>query len=76
MLPFVVLGDVAGLEILHPAAVVVLGGVVTSTLLILGCVPALYLRFGAGARTARTRWTSRPCRTERFLHSTMMSLKT
>lgn len=47
VLPFVVLGDVAGLEIVHAAAVVVLGGLVTTTLLTLVCVPALYLRFGA-----------------------------
>ncbi|MEO8117890.1 MAG: efflux RND transporter permease subunit [Rhodoferax sp.] len=47
MLPFVVLGDVAGLEILHAVAVVVLGGLVSATLWLLVCVPALYLRFGA-----------------------------
>ena len=51
MLPFVVLGDVAGLEIVHATAVVVLGGLVTTLLLTLVCVPALYLRFGA--RTAQ-----------------------
>ncbi len=50
VLPFVVLGEVAGLEIVHSTAVVVLGGLVTTTLLTLVCVPALYLRFGA--RTA------------------------
>ena len=47
MLPFVVLGDVAGLEIAHATAVVMLGGVVSVALLLLTCVPALYLRFGA-----------------------------
>ena len=47
VLPFVVLGDVAGLEILHPAAVVILGGLVTSTVLTLFVIPALYLRFMA-----------------------------
>ena len=50
-LPFVVLGDVAGLEIVHAIAVTVLGGLVTTTLVTLICTPALYLRFGA--RTAR-----------------------
>jgi hypothetical protein len=40
---------VAGLEILHPLAVVVLGGLVTSTLLSLFVLPALYLHFGAGS---------------------------
>jgi len=47
VLPFVVLGDVAGLEIVHSIAVVVLGGLVTTSLLALVCVPALYLRFGS-----------------------------
>jgi multidrug efflux pump subunit AcrB len=45
MVPFVALGTVAGTEILHPLAVVVLGGLVTSTLVTLFVVPALYLRF-------------------------------
>jgi Cu/Ag efflux pump CusA len=47
-LPFAILGDVAGLEIAHPLAVVVVGGIVTSTLGTLLVVPALYARFGAG----------------------------
>jgi CzcA family heavy metal efflux pump len=46
-LPFVLRGDIAGLEILHPAAVVILGGLVISTALSLLGVPALYLLFGA-----------------------------
>jgi Cu/Ag efflux pump CusA len=46
-LPFVILGNVAGLEIAHPLAVVVTGGIVTSTLGTLFVVPALYARFGA-----------------------------
>jgi Cu/Ag efflux pump CusA len=48
VLPMVVFGSVAGLEILHPMAVVILGGLVTSTLLSLFVLPALYLRFGTG----------------------------
>jgi Cu/Ag efflux pump CusA len=44
-LPFAVFGNVAGLEILHPAAVVILGGLVTSTILAVFVVPALYPRF-------------------------------
>src|ERR671921_2432464 len=48
-LPFVAMGDVAGLEIVHPMAVVLLGGLVTTTLLALFVLPILYLRFGAGA---------------------------
>jgi Cu/Ag efflux pump CusA len=50
-LPFVVFGDVAGLEIAYPAAVVILGGLVTSTLLALVLVPALYRRFGFAPAT-------------------------
>jgi Cu/Ag efflux pump CusA len=48
VLPFAIMGDVAGLEIAHPLAVAVLGGVVTSTLGTLFVLPALYARFGAG----------------------------
>jgi Cu/Ag efflux pump CusA len=50
VLPFVVMGDVAGLEIVHPMAIVMLGGLITTTLLSLFVLPVLYLRFGAGAR--------------------------
>ncbi|HEY7686530.1 MAG TPA: efflux RND transporter permease subunit [Gemmatimonadales bacterium] len=46
MLPLVVLGKVAGLEIVHPIAAVILGGLVTTTVFNLHVVPALYLRFG------------------------------
>jgi Cu/Ag efflux pump CusA len=48
VLPFAIMGDVAGLEIAYPLAVVVLGGVVTSTLGTLFVLPALYARFGGG----------------------------
>jgi Cu/Ag efflux pump CusA len=48
ILPFAIMGDVAGLEIAYPLAVVVLGGVVTLTLGTLFVLPALYARFGAG----------------------------
>jgi Cu/Ag efflux pump CusA len=47
VLPFVAFGNVAGLEILHPAAVMILGGLVTSTILALFVIPALYPRFAA-----------------------------
>jgi hypothetical protein len=49
-LPFVIMGNAAGLEIVHPMAIVILGGLLTSTLLGLFILPALYLRFGAGAQ--------------------------
>ncbi|MEU0404300.1 efflux RND transporter permease subunit [Streptomyces sp. NPDC006197] len=45
VLPAVVLGTIEGMEVLHPLAVVVLGGLVTSTLVTLFIVPALYIRF-------------------------------
>ena len=51
-LPFVVMGNTAGLEILHPMAVAALGGILTSTLISLVVVPALYVRFGSGAASA------------------------
>jgi Cu/Ag efflux pump CusA len=41
------LGDIAGHEIVRPMAIVILGGLVTTTLLNLFVAPALYLRFGS-----------------------------
>jgi CzcA family heavy metal efflux pump len=52
LVPLVVLGSRPGHEIEHPLAVVILGGLVTSTLLNLFIVPSLYLRFGRGRRDA------------------------
>jgi Cu/Ag efflux pump CusA len=49
LLPLVARGSIPGHEIEHPMAVVILGGLVTSTLLTLFMVPFLYLRFGAGS---------------------------
>jgi len=46
-LPLVLFGNIAGLEIVYPMAIVVLGGLVTTTLLTLVGVPAMYLLFGA-----------------------------
>lgn len=46
MAPLLVLGSVAGLEILRPMAFVVLGGVATSTLFALLVVPAVILNTG------------------------------
>jgi Cu/Ag efflux pump CusA len=51
LLPFVALGDRAGLEVVHPMAVAMLGGLVTSTLLSLFLMPTLYSRFGAGSES-------------------------
>ena len=44
--PFAVSSGAIGLEIIGPMAVVVLGGLVTATLLTVLVVPALYLRYG------------------------------
>jgi Cu/Ag efflux pump CusA len=45
LVPLVALGDIPGHEIEHPMAIVILGGLATSTLLNLFVVPLLYLRF-------------------------------
>jgi CzcA family heavy metal efflux pump len=50
LVPLVVLGERPGHEIEHPLAVVVLGGLATSTLLNLFVLPSLYLRFGRRRR--------------------------
>jgi Cu/Ag efflux pump CusA len=52
LVPFVVLGNVAGNELTHVAAAVILGGVVSSTLLNLLVVPAVCLAFGSRAPVA------------------------
>jgi CzcA family heavy metal efflux pump len=50
VLPFVVLGPRPGLELVHPLAVVILGGLISTTLVGLFLLPALYLRLGASPR--------------------------
>jgi Cu/Ag efflux pump CusA len=52
LLPIVFMGNVAGLEILHPAALVIIIGVFASALVNLFVVPALYLSF-ATSRPAK-----------------------
>jgi CzcA family heavy metal efflux pump len=49
LVPIVFGGSRAGYEIEHPLAVVILGGLATSTLLNLFIVPALYLKYGRSA---------------------------
>ena len=43
--PFALTGSVAGQEVVHPLAIVMLGGLLTTTLLNLFVVPVVYLRF-------------------------------
>jgi Cu/Ag efflux pump CusA len=62
VVPLVALGDRPGHEIEYPLAIVILGGLASSTLLNLFVVPSLYLRFGhsrRGPRTGRMRRASR-----------------
>ena len=46
LVPLIVTGNIAGQEIEYPMATVILGGLVTSTLVNLFIVPSLYLRWG------------------------------
>jgi CzcA family heavy metal efflux pump len=46
LLPLILAGDIPGQEIEYPMAIVILGGLITSTLLNLLVVPTLYLHFG------------------------------
>ena len=45
LVPLVLRGNIPGQEIEHPMAMVILGGLITSTLLNLFVVPSLYLHF-------------------------------
>ena len=45
LVPLLVAGTIPGHEVEHPMAVVIMGGLITSTLLNLFVMPALYLRF-------------------------------
>ena len=47
LIPLVIAGGEAGNEIQSPMAVVILGGLLTSTFLNLVVVPVLFLRWGA-----------------------------
>jgi Cu/Ag efflux pump CusA len=53
IVPLVVAGNIAGNEIEHPMAVVIMGGFLTSMLLNLFVVPSLYLRFGRSRNAVR-----------------------
>jgi CzcA family heavy metal efflux pump len=45
-LPVIVLGDRAGYEVLHPMGIVILGGLLTATLVNVFVTPGIYLNFG------------------------------
>tara|TARA_B110000037_G_C17092308_1_gene494521 strand:+ start:122 stop:1882 length:1761 start_codon:yes stop_codon:yes gene_type:complete len=49
LVPLVLAPDAPGKEILHPVAVVIVGGLITSTLLGLGITPAVFYAFGRKA---------------------------
>ena len=50
--PLLVLGVTAGLEVLQPLVAIILGGLVTSTLLTLVVLPVLYLLFAVRPQPA------------------------
>jgi CzcA family heavy metal efflux pump len=52
LVPLLIAGDKPGHEIEYPMAIVILGGLITSTLLNLFVAPSLYLRFGIGRSAA------------------------
>ena len=58
LVPLVVAGTVPGHEIEHPMALVILGGLATSTFVNLFVVPSLYLRFGRGTASTQEATTS------------------
>ena len=60
LVPLVIAGNSPGHEIEHPLAVVIVGGLITSTLLNLFVVPVLYLRFARGS--TQPSGDHRPCR--------------
>lgn len=45
-LPFLIAGSIPGIEVIFPMAVVIVGGMVTTTLFNLFVLPTLYLRYG------------------------------
>ena len=57
LVPLMIAGNIPGQEIEYPMAIVILGGLVTSTLLNLFVVPSLYLRFGKSRKEKATAQT-------------------
>ena len=61
LIPLVLAAGEAGKEILHPVAVVIVGGVVSSTLLDLAVTPAVFWLFGKGASEKALRLNAPAC---------------
>jgi Cu/Ag efflux pump CusA len=55
LVPFIVMGSVAGFEIERPMAIVLLGGTISSTLFVLFVVPALFLPSSANLAPDQTK---------------------
>ena len=53
LVPLLLAGEIPGQEIEFPMAIVIIGGLLTSTLLNLFVVPSLYLRFGKRGRSKK-----------------------
>ena len=66
MLPVAIVGPQPGLEVLHPMSLVLLGGLLTSTLVTLFVLPALYAQMVSGP-TRRKASTEEP--TDPFVDS-------
>jgi Cu/Ag efflux pump CusA len=50
LVPLLIAGNIPGQEIEYPMAIIIMGGLLFSTLLNLFVVPSLYLRFGKSRR--------------------------
>jgi Cu/Ag efflux pump CusA len=59
LVPLAIAGNTPGHEIEHPMAIVILGGLITSTVLNLFVLPSLYLRFGNRVRLSSARLAAR-----------------
>jgi Cu/Ag efflux pump CusA len=59
-LPFIALGDVAGLEIMRPVAIFVLGGLISSLVLLLFLLPSIYTLSGPSPESETATLLSEP----------------
>ena len=60
LVPLLIAGEIPGQEIEYPMAWVILGGLITATLLNLFVVPSLYLRFAKKGGVAGTTMPAAP----------------